>query len=471
MEIYSLTVVEGSGLRVKGKGLRRGFLEGVLLLTLHPLLFSAVQDGYVVRVDSPAIYLDWGKAADIHVGDSFDVYRAGSPLKHPVTGEILGQTEEAEGSGVIQTVEEKFSVGHIVDQRGEWKAGDRTRLKTSAPVIPVSPAAAAVVPSNTPKEIWQSTPIAGEPRGLVIGDLNGDGSNEMVVAFKDRLEVYSWQRDHLEKIATYADRHTINWFSVDVADLDHSGHPHIFATWYLDGVYRARVVVLELSSGTLKEVSHFDGFARVFPREDGSRPLLVQDIALSHELRLTAPRQVVHIKDKYKAGDLIKFPKPLSDNQLFGFAWGDWDNDKSEDWAYLQNGERLTLVFKDKKWSSDASFGGTNLSFSYTNGVDNVATFYPRLMTWKNSAGQSLMLVPHNISTLGIHFARLKLFHGSELVALSWNNLEMATAWRVSSAAYLADFGVAAMTGKEPELWIFTDAPGNKAVITGYRLP
>jgi hypothetical protein len=52
--------------------------------------FGTVPDGYVVKVDSSTVYLDWGKSSGVQPGDSFKIFREGEALKHPVTGEVLG---------------------------------------------------------------------------------------------------------------------------------------------------------------------------------------------------------------------------------------------------------------------------------------------------------------------------------------------------------------------------------------------
>src|SRR5579864_9466412 len=75
----------------------------------HPV-FAAVPDGYVVKVDSSTLYLDWGKSSGAKPGDRFTVYREGEALKHPVTGEVLGHAQRTLGSGSLQTVEDKFSI-------------------------------------------------------------------------------------------------------------------------------------------------------------------------------------------------------------------------------------------------------------------------------------------------------------------------------------------------------------------------
>ena len=138
------------------------------LLSLALPLCAAVPDGYVVKVDSASVYLDWGKASGAAAGDQFKIYRAGEPLKHPVTGEVVGQTQVDLGQGVVDTIEEKFAIGRIVESKGDIKAGDRTHHLDAAPA-----AAESAVPVTVPKELWHSEKIAHEATGLAVGNVGG----------------------------------------------------------------------------------------------------------------------------------------------------------------------------------------------------------------------------------------------------------------------------------------------------------
>src|SRR5437870_9561257 len=70
---------------------------GLALSTVHCALYASVPDGYVVKVESATVYLDWGQSSGVAPGDEFNVYRQGAALKHPMTGEILGHAEEEVG--------------------------------------------------------------------------------------------------------------------------------------------------------------------------------------------------------------------------------------------------------------------------------------------------------------------------------------------------------------------------------------
>src|SRR5690349_22729849 len=94
----------------------------------------AVDDGYVVNIDSNTVYVDWNSASGIKKGDIFQIYTPGTELKHPVTGKVLGQTKKKTGSGFVTEIQEKFSIGVITDRAGDGpKAGQRIALQEAVP--------------------------------------------------------------------------------------------------------------------------------------------------------------------------------------------------------------------------------------------------------------------------------------------------------------------------------------------------
>ena len=82
--------------------------------------------GYVVEKLDHKIVLDLGKGSAF-VGEVFEVIKEGKKLVHPVTGEVLGTTEEAVGKVRITEVKDKFSFAEILEDRGIEK-GNRVRL-------------------------------------------------------------------------------------------------------------------------------------------------------------------------------------------------------------------------------------------------------------------------------------------------------------------------------------------------------
>ena len=67
--------------------------------------------GRVVDAELGEVYLNAGYNSNIHIGDSFKVYRVTKVLTDPTTGEVLGQRKRQIGTIEITTVEEKLAIG------------------------------------------------------------------------------------------------------------------------------------------------------------------------------------------------------------------------------------------------------------------------------------------------------------------------------------------------------------------------
>ncbi len=481
MEIHHMTPTQSEQRITNSVQRRFGLFWNICsLLALRSALLAAVNDGYVVKMDSSTIYLDWSAASGIKAGDAFQTYKPGEELKHPVTGQVLGQTKTVTGSGYVTDVLENFSLGQVLDRQQEGpRAGQRvTRLDAVRP--PAQPLPAATPGAMTLlRERWRSVPFKGEMVGLASGDLDGDGKKELVVAFRDRLEVMRWNGEKLETTATHKDRSDRGWVTVDVFDVGGAGRDLIFAGCVppYPGA-RGKTVVLAFQDGTLKEVARGDGFVRRVEHAEGKPTLMWQGLSMSQHVRVQAPSTVVIEGKKLKPGHPYPLVRPLNDDQLLGLTFGDWNADGQEDMALLQGGERLRLFFSSKgggkdapfNWSAPEIYGGTKSLITLQG--DTVAWVFPRLMTRAPVKGPAELWVPRNVPKLGIRTTYMKFFDRSELVALAWNGLEMAALWRVPVEAYLADFTVGDLNGTGvSQLWMATHAPGNKSVLLAFDLP
>ncbi|HVO32965.1 MAG TPA: FG-GAP-like repeat-containing protein [Elusimicrobiota bacterium] len=431
-------------------------------------IHAAVADGYVVKIDSPTIYLDWGQTSGLSVGDRFTVYRPGGELRHPVTGEVLGHAEKAVGSGMIESIQDKFSTGRLIEDHG-IQVGDRSRWNEASPPPAPAPGASAAPTRSTLPEIWRSKPIDGQGVAVVIADLSGDGKKELVLATQHRLDVFRWNGQALEPVAQATSGGQAEWLAVEAADVDHLGHDRLFATSYLNAIHRPRVEVFEWADGKLKEVAHLAGFARLVDHADGIKTLLWQNVAFTSEPKFSAPAPLLPVKGGYKEGPSMSVPN-LKDSPLFGYTFGDWDGDGAEDMAVLENGDHIRIFFKDAKWSSPDVSGGTKVNFFLDQ--DKFVSFPPRLMRWRSADGHDLLVVPHNLPEMGLQLTYLKIFSGSELEAWAWDGQRMSPVWKLGINAYLPDYAMGDVTGAgTPQLWTAQVGASSKTVLAAYRLP
>jgi TolB-like protein len=67
-------------------------------------------DGYVIRIDGPELIIDVGRNGGLKKGMKCIIYREGAPIKHPITGEILGKETNIIGEVLVTDAFDKYSV-------------------------------------------------------------------------------------------------------------------------------------------------------------------------------------------------------------------------------------------------------------------------------------------------------------------------------------------------------------------------
>jgi len=115
-------------------------LEGIVILTR----------------DTGEVMIDLGRTQGVVQGMRFLIYRASEPIKHPVTGEILGVITEDVGELEIISVQDRLSTARIIELKDKINIGDSVKLINQT----VNNASRNMVQNNRPQR--QST-VTAEP--------------------------------------------------------------------------------------------------------------------------------------------------------------------------------------------------------------------------------------------------------------------------------------------------------------------
>jgi TolB-like protein len=86
-------------------------------------------EGYVVKVDETTLYIDMGLSHGVRKGTKCVVYREGEPIKHPITGEILGKKVTKLGELVVIQSQDKMAEGKPIEAEEGLKVGDKVVVK------------------------------------------------------------------------------------------------------------------------------------------------------------------------------------------------------------------------------------------------------------------------------------------------------------------------------------------------------
>ena len=86
--------------------------------------------GEVIKVEPDQVYLSVGGRENLMPGMQLVLFRAGAPLKHPTTGETLGQLEQELGIVTVTQVAERYAVAaptHLIGAQA-IQVGDKIRI-------------------------------------------------------------------------------------------------------------------------------------------------------------------------------------------------------------------------------------------------------------------------------------------------------------------------------------------------------
>lgn len=83
--------------------------------------------GTVVEISGDTVYIDMGTEKGVREGAKYVIYREGKIIKHPVTGEILGATEESIGEMEITDAKPNYSAGVVKKSERAIKRGDKVK--------------------------------------------------------------------------------------------------------------------------------------------------------------------------------------------------------------------------------------------------------------------------------------------------------------------------------------------------------
>ena len=86
------------------------------------------------------------------------------------------------------------------------------------------------VPESKVTSFWESPALKGTPVGLEVGDFDGDGQQEIAVAFNDRLEISRLVRGSYRQLAVLPLEGSLRAYHLDGVDLAKNGRVQLFVS-------------------------------------------------------------------------------------------------------------------------------------------------------------------------------------------------------------------------------------------------
>ncbi len=318
---------------------------------------------------------------------------------------------------------------------------------------------------NSPEPInrrgfWLSQQIPTEFKGMDIGDINNDGSNEIVVIDSHNINIYKKGDNELMLLEKIAGKSHLQYISVDVADINRNGVPEIIVTSLNNKTLDS--FVLEYNDGKYQTIaSGLRWFLRVIDTPSGIPLLLGQNFGTDKPFD-TQIYEIIWKNGKYVHDQKMKIPVGLS---VYGLTIADVGTGGGEKVIALDELDYLCIFEKTNKhisriftlgfsanediiWRSNDHFGGSNNLISNADKKksedDYEKMFYAnlRILTFDtNNDGKKEIIIVKNISSTGRLFKNLNLFTASEIYNLEWDGLGMIENWRTKKInGYVTDY-------------------------------
>ena len=432
-------------------------LSSIFLITAMAAAQPA-DKGYVVRVDSSAIWMDLTAADGAVPGRAFEVYTEGPELRHPVTGAALGRVRNAIAAGEIKDVSEKFSTGEIVSRTGTVKAGQRARLAAAAP------SKAASVPSpgeqREPKAMSASVPY--EVNAMAVGDFGKTGRPQLVLASENTIRLYSYPLADAKPLAELALPGTgLRIIGLESGDVDGDGGDELFVSVYDDSFKRFETRVLSLRDGKWLKTAELPFLTRAYQDAAGKRVLATQQIIDDSSFPFGALYPLAYSDGKYAQGRPALALRRV--DWLYGFTTAQIGAGEPAV-IYLTTTHKLRVQFGKEWWPTpDDDYGQTPLRVRWQ---DRLLEFNPPMGVIYGPSGFDSLYAVRNMAALGGLASPFGVFNRSELVSKRWNGLGLETVWKADLSGCAQGFAVVDVSGHKELAVAIRGSAGQSSVWT-----
>lgn len=324
-----------------------------------------------------------------------------------------------------------------------------TKPSVSAPAIVAAPPVAAaavgsgIVTINGRSEagVWYSPDTPGEPTGICAGDFDGDGRQEMAVAYADRLVITRLIGTAFETVTTLDLKSRGKALTLEAANLNGDDRPELYLT-VVDGKALASLVV-EWQAGKYQVVlDKVPWYFRMVEFPEEGAVLLGQTMGTDQDDFSGPVFRVERSGLQLRKGASVALPPFVS---IYGFLpFVDAGGRTLIASLDLHSELRVEDLNGDKLWQSGDLFGGRE---AYIERHDSTVvrdmvtrSLYLKANLKRGPNGEILVPVNEGSRLLGNY----RKFEKSQLKALAWDGRSLKELWHTrSQSGYLSDFTVA----------------------------
>jgi hypothetical protein len=298
-------------------------------------------------------------------------------------------------------------------------------------------------------------------QGMDVGDVDGDGQLDVVLADTRKVHVYHQVNNRLAEFAVVEMPARSKIHAVSVADLDLNGKAEIYVS--AADAYKPYSWAYEWNGSSLNTIlDNIPWYIRVL-NIPGEGPVLLGQRGGQSSLLLAGIFKLMRTGTTVQPEQRIIMPDYVN---LFDFALADVNQDGTNEIIGVNSADRLYVVRPNGTvlWVSEEFYSGTSryigedYELTGRQGVDVNSTptedvigkegagnrlYLPSriIIMDVNGDGRDDVIVNKNLSLASRHIQNYKRFTSSEIYALSWNGIALGEIWQTKKIdGYIPDF-------------------------------
>jgi TolB-like protein len=455
------------------------------------LVGSITALGAGVSIDARLLRVDTGAAESFFAAadDQNGVIGAVDRLATDITAQIAGEGQRAQSAGAAPL---SPPPSPETDPAAEQSRHPDRLFMPPAPIP--APAPVAVPPTSLPmavppptQETSAGSPLSAgrsqfldlEVQVMDVGDVFGAGSDQIVLAEKQRITVFRQEGERLTPVGEIpaAPRH-VRIIALNLADINGNGRAEIYISAVAD-------------NSPLSYAVEWDGrnFVKLFDKQRHYlRPLLLPGqgwVLYGQQAALDGPVKPGIYKADARTGSLQAEEKlaVAESVNLYDFVMGDFTGDGRLETAVQTQDDDLRLFAStgDLLWSGNGNYGYTTRfigpAYAGRPGAQKNLQVPTRLVAIDlNGDGRQELVAMENPAGVGALLKTVGSFVGGTIKVMGWNGATLTDLWASGAiGGYVASFQV--VKGDDPRLYIamVTKKSGIllgklQSVVASYRL-
>ncbi len=288
--------------------------------------------------------------------------------------------------------------------------------------------------------LWKSRNFKMRINGLSVGDMDGDGRNEIAFIGEQTLMVYRYVADRFVKIGEQNGHEYDSYLHLDSGDFNQNGKAELFVTSANRRHHALNSFVLEWREKAFSPVvENQNWYYRVIHLPDQDPILLGQERGMGDKVFVGGVQELTWGVGEYIPGNSLFLPDRLD---IYDFIHGRLSKGGRDRVVAFAPNEHLRVLSREgqEQWRSSDPYGGSSTYVEYPAEAsasigdyqESKRHYLPQrlLLADTDQNGQNEIIVAKNKDTTGRLFSKLRIYKSGHIESLVWEDLGLYSQWK-----------------------------------------